>query len=374
VIRLAPAALLLIFVAASAWAAPDSGAIRVAIVEGVRSVELRGDLLVMEAGECATCTPRSWRADAVRAVVVTGAVEVDGRRAPAFRVSSGGPMRLNGREYEGRLDVLRNGDAALTVVNELPLEDYLVGVLRAESSERWPMEALRAQAIASRTYAAYHRLLNAGRTYHIVASTAHQQFVGRVIMGSSAWAAVQETTGQVLHWEGDLFPAFYHTNSGGYTEDPRSVFAGRSLPGLRPVVCPLAAGAPNYQWALELRLDDLSELLRRGGVGVGAVRNVEVTERTSSLRAGTVTVRGSARTQRMRGSDFRRVVGYDTLKSTLFAVAIDGDVARFSGRGHGHGVGMCQWGAKSMAELGASSRQILTFYYPGATLTTLTAR
>jgi stage II sporulation protein D len=371
VIRLAPAALLLSFVAAVAWAAPDSGTIRVAIVESARSVELSGDLVVIETSSCAACVQRSWRAEAVRAQVVSGGVEVDGRRAPGFRFASGGPVRVNGREYEGRFDVIRNGDAALTVVNELALEDYLVGVLRAESSERWPAEALRAQAIASRTYAAYHRLLNAGRPYHIVASTAHQQFAGRVSIGSPAWAAVQETLGQVLLWEGDLFPAFYHTNSGGYTEDPRSVFAGRSLPGLRPVVCHLAAAAPNFQWTLELRLDDLAELLRRGGVPVGAVRGIEVTERTTSLRAGTVTVRGSARIQRLRGSDFRRVVGYDTLKSTLFAVAVDGDVARFSGRGYGHGVGMCQWGAKSMAELGASARQILTFYYPGAALTEL---
>ena len=369
ILRLLPAALLLSAIVAVAWAAPDSGTIRVAIVDNARSAELSGDLLVSEVAGC--CASQSWQADSVRAVVVNGAVEIDGRRAPAFRLTSSRPIRLNGREYEGRLDVIRNGGVGLVVVNELPLEDYLVGVLRAESNERWPIEALRAQAIASRTYAAYHRQLNAAKSYHIVASTAHQQFVGRVAASSPVWGAVQETAGQVLYWEGELFPAFYHANSGGYTEDPRSVFAGRSLPALRPVVCQLAAGAPNFQWALELRLDDLSEMLRRGGVGVGTVRGIEVIERTTSLRAGAVIVRGSERTQRLRGGDFRRVIGYDTLKSTLFAVAVDGQVARFSGRGHGHGVGMCQWGAKSMAELGATARQILTFYYPGATLSTL---
>jgi stage II sporulation protein D len=374
VIRLVPAALLLSVVAVVAWAAPDSGTIRVAIVENARSVDLGGDLVVSETSGCAGCEARSWRADAVRAVVASGSVEIDGRRAPAFRLTSDGPIRVSGRLYEGRLDILRNGGAGLFVVNELPLEDYLVGVLKAESSERWPAEALRAQAIASRTYAAYHRQLNAARPYHIVASTAHQQFAGRATVGSPAWTAVQETAGQILRWEGELFPAFYHANSGGYTDEPRNVFGTRSLPPLRPVVCPLAAGSPNFQWTLELRLADLGELLRRAGLGVGAVRNIEVTERTTSLRAGTVTVRGSAGTQRLRGNDFRRAVGYDTLKSTLFAVAIAGEVARFSGRGYGHGVGMCQWGAKSMAELGASANQILAFYYPGTTLSTLAGR
>jgi stage II sporulation protein D len=371
IVRLLPAALLLGALVTLASAAPDGGTIRVAIVENARAVELRGDLLASEVGACLVCTRESWRTDVIRATAVNGALEVDGRRAPAFRIASEGPVRLNGREYGGRLDLVLNGSAALAVVNELPLEDYLVGVLRAEVGERWPAEALRAQAIVSRTYAAYHRMLNAAKPYHIVAGTAHQQFAGRVAAASPAWAAVHETLGQVLRWEGELFPAFYHTNSGGYTEDPRTVFAARNMPGLRPVVCHLAAGSPHFQWTLDLRLDELSELLRRGNAPVGAVRAVEVTERTASLRATVVTVRGSAGTQRLRGNDFRRLVGYDTLKSTLFAVAVDGEVARFSGRGYGHGVGMCQWGAKGMAELGASARQILAFYYPGATLGTL---
>ncbi len=172
----------------------------------------------------------------------------------------------------------------------------------------------------------------------------------------------------MLRWEGELFPAFYHTNSGGYTEDPRTVFAARNMPGLRPVVCPLAAGSPHFQWTLDVRMADLGDTLRRHGVDVGTLRGIEVTERSASLRATTVTVRGTASTQRLRGNDFRRMVGYDTLKSTLFAVAVDGDVARFSGRGYGHGVGMCQWGAKGMAEQGSTAREILAFYYPGARL------
>jgi stage II sporulation protein D (peptidoglycan lytic transglycosylase) len=371
-IRATLLALALTAATASASAAPAT--IRVALVEGARSVELRGtDIVVTEAG-CAFCPLRSWRSDVVRASIGGVAVEIDGRRAVAFALSSDRPIRLNGRDYAGRLGLIRNGDGLLAVVNEVPLEDYLVGVLRAESSERWPLEALRAQAIVSRTYAAYHRMLNADKPYHIVASTAHQQFVGVVATTSPIWIAVQETRGQVLRWEGELFPAFYHTNSGGYTEDPRTVFAARNMPGLRPVVCPMAAGSPHYQWSLDVRLVDLGDTLRRNGIDVGAIRGVEVSERTASLRATTVTVRGTARTQRLRGNDFRRMVGYDTLKSTLFAVAVDGELARFSGRGYGHGVGLCQWGAKGMAEQGSTARDILAFYYPGARLGLLDPR
>ena len=104
---------------------------------------------------------------------------------------------------------------------------------------------------------------------------------------------------------------------------------------------------------------------------MGQLRRVTVAERTPSLRAAIIEVSGTRGHAQVRGNDFRRMLGYDTFKSTLFAVAVDGDMARFAGRGYGHGVGMCQWGAKGMAERGYLARQILEFYYPGTTFGTL---
>jgi stage II sporulation protein D len=191
---------------------------------------------------------------------------------------------------------------------------------------------------------------------------------------SPSWDAVRDTAGLVLLWEGELFPAFYHTESGGYTEDPRTVFAARNMPALKPVRCDFSTGSPHYYWSLDLRLADLAEILRRNELSVGTVTAVEVTERTPSLRASQVAVHGSRGSVRLRGNDLRRLVGYDVLKSTLFAVAIDGDTARFAGRGYGHGVGLCQYGAKGMAEQGHAARQILEFFYPGASLGVLNGR
>jgi stage II sporulation protein D len=306
----------------------------------------------------------------VRAAASGAGVEIDGVRAGGFRLRSEHPIRLNGREYPAPLEISRAGEG-LAVVNEVPLEEYLVGVLRAESNEKWPLEALRAQAVVARTYAAYHRLLNGAKPYHIVASTAHQQYAGRVAAASPGWGAVRETAGQVLLWEGDVFPAFYHTESGGYTEDPRTVFAARNMPALKAVRCEFSTGSPHFYWALDVRLTDLAEILRRHAAVVGSVTAIDVTERTPSLRAAVVTVHGTRGSVRLRGNDFRRMIGYDTFKSTLFAVAVDAQWARFSGRGYGHGVGMCQWGAKGMAEQGHTARQILEFYYPGTVLDTL---
>src|SRR4029453_17779735 len=109
-------------------------------------------------------------------------------------------------------------------------------------------------------------------------------------------------------------------------------------------------------------------ILKKNGYDVGTVTALEVTERTQSLRVSSLTVHGTRSSVRRRGNDFRRMVGYETVKSTLFAVALDGAVARFSGRGYGHGVGMSQWGAKGMAEQGYKAEKILEYYYPGTTL------
>lgn len=344
--------------------------IRVAVLDGARVAELRGaEIEVVELGPGGA----AWRAEVVRAIPVLGGIDVDGRRGQGFRLRSDRSIRLNGRDYAGALDIVRSGDG-LVVVNELPLEDYVVGVLRAEASEKWPLEMLRAQAVVARTYAAHHRNIAGTKPYHILASTLHQQYAGRVPATSPTWGAVRDTAGQVLLWEGDVFPAFYHSESGGYTEDPRNIFAARNMPALKPVRCEFSTGSPHFYWSLDVRLTDLSDALRKNSVDIGGVTAIDVTERTPSLRAAVVTVYGDRSTARLRGNDFRRIVGYDTLKSTLFAVAVDGEWARFSGRGYGHGAGMCQWGAKGMAEQGYTARQILEFFYPGTTLGSLGTR
>jgi stage II sporulation protein D len=369
-LRRALAALWLVAVTATGVSAQST--IRVAIVDNVRAAELRGvEIEVTELGG----DGGAWRTNVVRAAPAGAGVEVDGRRAAAFRLRSDRPIRFNNREYPATLEIVRSGEG-VAVVNELPLEEYVAGVLRAEASEKWPLEMLRAQAIAARTYAAHHRVIAATRPFHILASTAHQQYAGRVPPTSPIWAAVRDTAGQVMLWEGEVFPAFYHTESGGYTEDPRSVFAARNMPGLKPVRCDFsaAAGSPHFYWSLDVRLGELADTLRRHGVQTGAISAIDVTERTPSLRAVTVTVRSDRGSVALRGNDFRRMLGYDTFKSTLFAVAMDGELARFTGRGYGHGVGMCQWGAKGMAEQGYVAKQILEFFYPGTSLGSLEPR
>lgn len=356
------------------WAGPAlaAGDIRVAIADGLRTVEVGGGPMMISdlSGRAVVNDSPTW----LRATLKGGGLEVSGggRRADGLRLAPGdtGFLRVNGREYPGALEIVRSGDT-LTVINELPLEEYLAGAVKAEAGDKMPLEMLKAQAVVARTYAAYHRRLNAEKAFHIVASTLNQQYLGRVAPDSAVWAAVKETAGQVLLWNGELFPAFYHTDSGGHTEDPRVVFATSSMPALRPVRVAFPSGSPHERWRLDLPLAELSSALLRGGISVGRVVALDVLERSTSLRVARIAVRGTAGTVTLRGNDLRRLVGYDTLKSTLFAVAVAGPVARFVGRGYGHGVGLDQWSAKTMADRGWSAAQIVGYYYPGATLATL---
>src|SRR6266508_2980058 len=230
-----------------AWARPAVAAddIRVALVENARTVEIGGGpMLVSDLGGQILLdeTPASLR------VQRNGGVEVKGRRVSGVRLvpANAGYLRFNGREYPGAVEIVAGGDG-LAVINEVPFEEYLAGAVQAEAGDKMPVEMLKAQAIVARTYAAYHRQLNAGKPYHIVASNVNQHYSGRVPADSPVWTAVRDTEGQILLWDGGLFPAFYHTDSGGHTEDPRAVFASSNLPALRPVRVEFPSASPYHQ-------------------------------------------------------------------------------------------------------------------------------
>jgi stage II sporulation protein D len=342
----------------------------VGLGEGLATVEIGGGPMLVQDlnGRALAEEPVAF----FRALRRDSIVEWRGERLAGIRVvpAGSGSLRFQQRLYPGAIDVV-GAPEGLIVVNQLPLEEYLVGAVKAEAGDKMPIEMLKAQAIVARTYAAYHRRLNAAKPYHLVAGTANQQYAGRVNADSQAWTAVRETQGQVLLWEGELFPAFYHTDSGGHTEDPRAVFAASNMPALKPVRVEFPSQYPNHAWSLDVALSDLATALRRGGVSVGTITALRVLERSVSLRVSRIAVQGTRGNATLRGNEFRRLIGYDTLKSTLFAVSVDHASARFVGRGYGHGVGLDQWSAKTMAEQGYTARQIVQYYYPGATFSSL---
>jgi stage II sporulation protein D len=251
------------------------------------------------------------------------------------------------------------------------MEEYVAGTVRGEASERWPMEALRAIAVVARTYAMFQQARTAGKAYHVVAGNQDQNFAGWVTEGSPARDAALGTAGQVLTWQGRLFPAFHHSDSGGFTEAAQSVFSGDGVPPLEGVRDEFSMESPNYTWTITLPLSVIGERLRKGGVDVGQVTSLTVLERSPSFRVARLSVDSTRGSATLRGADFRRLIGYDALKSTLFVPVAQDGVVRFEGRGWGHGVGLSQYGAKGMADRGYAYPQILEHYFPGTVLATL---
>jgi stage II sporulation protein D len=347
--------------------------VRIALADGLRHVEIGAaeTVRVLDPAGVPLLTlagPRTLR------IVPSGTgLDVVGARRTDLRAlrfeSHRGSLRVGGRQYVGALEVSRQPQGLL-VVNELPMEEYVSGTVRGEASERWPAEALRALAVVARTYAVYQQSRGAGKAFHMVAGYQDQNFAGWVAEGSPSREAARATAGQVLTWEGRVFATFYHSDSGGFTEAAHHVFSGE-VPPILGVRDEFSMESPNYTWTVTISLNAIGERLRRGGLDVGQVSGLTILERSPSFRVARMAVEHSRGTSTLRGADFRRLIGYDALKSTLFVPTAQNGAVRFEGRGWGHGVGLSQFGAKGMADRGYTYSQILEHYYPGTALTPL---
>lgn len=278
----------------------------------------------------------------------------------------GSPLRLGGRSYRGRIELV-DGPGGILAVNDLDLEDYVAGVINAEISSSWRIEAVKAQAVIARTYALQQKDQKLSEFYDLESGTADQVYTGAGGEDFRVRFALQETAGQVLVWEGRPIRAIYHSSCGGRTEDAEAVW-GTPVPYLKSVPCGYCTDAPNFYWTLKMTRERLSAALRRGGRPVGTVRALRVLETTPSGRNARILVEGSEGSVTLTGEALRRTLGYSVLKSTRFVVHDEPGLFRFQGSGSGHGVGLCQWGAKGMADRGFAYRQILDHYYPGTSL------
>ena len=281
------------------------------------------------------------------------------------------PVQVDDRQVRGAVDISRQSDGTLLVVNQLNLDAYLFGVLHHETSRTWALEALKAQAIASRTYALYQAQLSqqtaTPRAFDLSSTVASQVYGGRTSERWRTSRAVRETYGLVLTYNGRLFPAYFHATCGGQTEAPSLVWSGEQPP-LRSVACPWCITAPHYRWTRELMQRDLVDKLHAHHLFIERIASIAVAERTPSGRAVRLRCEGPGGPVEVAAKELRDWLGPNWLKSLTFDVHMDGYKIVFEGHGWGHGVGMCQWGAAEMANRGRTAEEILQFYYPGAVL------
>lgn len=329
----------------------------------------------------------------VGGAAAAGAVEVR-------PLSSAGSVKItDGYAYRGAIRVMKSPQRwGLTVVNVVPVEEYLYGVVGKEMSPSWHREALKAQAVAARTYAISHKNYFASRGFDMTDDTSSQIYAGINGESPSVIAAVDATRGEILTYGGKPIDAFFCSTAGGWTENSENVWGSR-IPYLRGVSDD-SSRMPSYRWSVTTTPEKLAANLTAAGKGVGKVRSITlsplgkrpmaVSDRGVSGRVLSMTVNGSAGSVRVTGNAFQSIYG---LKSTLFDFSQGGAVPdpdsgrkrrsatmtvkagvpiTIYGYGWGHGLGMSQYGAYQMAQEHGSAdtyyRTILTHYYTGTRL------
>lgn len=326
--------------------------------------------------EPADSQPMSW---------AVGQIVVESTNGSTFRVDGVGyshQIVLHGATAGGTAGVDR-----FDIVNHVPMEDYIPGVLHKELYRNWPMATFQAQAIAARSYAVVNCATNWKRHYDLESTTASQAFHGAGAH-RRAREATGHTRGMVLSYRGSVLPAYYSSCCGGLGQDASIAFpyAKKLLP-LRARNhggwCSLSSA---YQWGpvtrnsevLGRRLAAWGHRTRHPIARLGKIASIEIANRNGVGRPSRFRITDTTlQAFELTPESFRSACNYQSpelphlsgplgLKSSFVSIRIWGDSVQFHGKGYGHGVGMCQWGAYGMAKRGHNAQTILSFYYPGA--------
>jgi stage II sporulation protein D len=285
-----------------------------------------------------------------------------------------GTLVVDGTAYRGEVVLRARREGGVIAVNRVNLEEYTAGVVGSEMPLAFPDAALRAQAIASRTYALYQlKTRAAGALWDVTNDTLSQVYKGLTNETEKARQVTTETLGVVMTHRGLLFASYFHSTCGGATIPASFELGDLDIEPLMGVPCGFCEDSKYAHWEAAVGKAELAERLRREGIAVRAVRAVEVLALGPAGHVATVRVVHEDGELRVKGSRFRMIAGPSVLRSTLFSAEDAGDRVVFRGRGWGHAVGLCQIGARGMAREGYEASAILRRYYPGAELVRLYA-
>jgi stage II sporulation protein D len=303
-------------------------------------------------------------------LVATGGLDIWDPPDPDFPSSPPTPA-------PGPIPVPVSGSAIIRVqlgdgsIETLDIEKYLYGVVPLESPPSWPAAALQAQAIVARTFALQKRTIS--RPYDVVATDVDQRYGGVAAEHPASSAAVDATRGQTLTYLGGPASVFYSACCGGHTADANELWGHAALSYLRGVDDPYCTASPDYRWQRSVPVDKARAAL--ADKLAGTPEAAELDDPDDSGRPRSVTFHGDGGSVlELSVSDVRSRFGPDTVRS-LWLREIDFDRTQavplvvIEGSGRGHGVGLCQWGARGMALNGAVAPAILAHYFPGTAVT-----
>lgn len=274
--------------------------------------------------------------------------------------------------YTGKLYFIVSGNT-FKVVEYTNLENYLLGVLPYEMSYSWPLEALKAQAVAARTYTRMQLKSDTQADFDLYNDVRSQMYKGSGKVYDSVRQAVENTRGQVLTYKKELFNTYYHANCGGGTDDAK-IWTGSDQETIKPLKgasCSTDEHSPSYSWKATIPAKSITGFVNKNGLA-GNIKKIKVSKKTSTKRAVNLQFTTSKANKEISCAKFRLAIGASLLKSCkITSISKSGNNFNFQGHGYGHGIGMCQDGAKGMAENGKTYKQILSHYFPSADLTTL---
>jgi len=290
---------------------------------------------------------------------------------------------FKGNQYYGGFQYARLDGAALTVVNVVNIEDYVKGVIPYEMSNTWPAEALKAQAVCARSFAAnaVGRYGNYG--FDLTNGTDSQVYAGINSANAATDAAVDATAGQYVLYNGQPCEAVYASSDGGATENSENVWS-QALPYLRGVPdtyeAAAAANIPGYKWTVSYTQGDLAARLNSEGYSCATITSAAASVSPTGNVISVTLSDSNGKTVTIKGDAMRSVLGVNSLRFAVNAPAPSGannastsaplnGKFTFSGSGVGHNVGMSQWGAYAMASsYNKTYQDIIAFYFTGTTI------
>lgn len=322
---------------------------------------------------------------------------------------SSSPIKINNKRYRGYL-TFDTVDKQLAAINNVGLEEYLYGVVPREMPSTFSYEALKAQAVAARSYAICSVTRNKDKSFDLYDTVSSQVYGGFDAERDNVRKAVDETRGQILLSEGKVVNATYSSSNGGYTADANDVW-GAKYKYLISKEDKYSINEPNYNWNFQINANDLINGLKKQGINVNSINQIYVKECNNSKRVKTVAIMDGAKEVLVDNNKFKNAIGANKFKSSMYTIEAsgvsaatqapdndsDGEVTvlfedgvaifisseasekaspspaisadakiKIAGHGWGHGVGLSQWGANNMAKAGLKYDEILKFYYDGA--------
>jgi stage II sporulation protein D (peptidoglycan lytic transglycosylase) len=372
------AALSLALLAAGAAGAtvevPGPARIQIAIVRQAVSAVIAPEGSVRVVLPDGTSSPLDWKG-AMKLIPRVGGLRLSQLKLPTetrLEPQDGAVIRVGEDRHRGTLILRLDPGQTVTIVEEVALEDYLEGVLPHEMDPDWPLEALKAQAVVARSFA----YANMGKFkkdgFDLTADTRSQMYRGITAVNDNVRRAVLDTHGEVLGWNGQLLRVYYHACCGGRTENAAEAWGGdpASTPApLKGVVDPWCSASPLMHWTAYFAWQDIMAAIEERRRLPGPLKSLKIGRRDVAGFVRDFIARSGKTETEVKASDLRLSLGAGDLKSTrVTKLIVKKRGLEFVGSGSGHGVGLCQWGARIQAEKGRSYEQILRFYFPGADL------